>query len=288
MKKYMLLFCFFLFVGVLHAQFEGQIDMKMSGHNSGKETQLVLLMKGDLMAFSTKGDGEMEKGGDVIFRPDKNVMWILSPHEKSYLEIVPDKEMLSSHGKVKDKLKKNLEKQLNRSGFKKTGNTQTIAGYECDEWVSDEDGEVARVWGTSKLGNVYEGFLKAMGQWGASKEARDNQGWQNELIDKRIFPMKTVVTENGTVAESQEVTKVEKKSLSASLFEPPPGYKKQAMDMDLGKMMKGLREGKGENARAISKEDLEKLMKQFKQDTKDTKAEHDSTDKDDDDDDDDE
>lgn len=286
MKKYIILFCCFLFAGILHAQFEGQIDMKMSHRNSGKETQLVLLMKGDLMAFSMKGDGAMEKGGDVIFRPDKNVMWILSPKEKTYLEIVPDKEMLSSHGKVKEKLKKKLEKKLGgNGGFRKTGNTQSIAGYECEEWVSDEDGDVARVWGTSKLGNVYEGFLKAMGQWGASREAQDNRGWQNELIDRRIFPMKTVLTENGSVTESQEVTKVEKKSLSASLFEPPPDYKKQSMDMDLGKMLKGLREGKGENARAISKEDLEKLMKQFKQDTKDTKEEHDSTDKDDDDDD---
>ncbi len=280
MKKNIVLLCFMLFVGVAHAQFEGQIDMKIAHVNGDtqRETQMAILIKQGMLAFTVKEEGSMDKGGNIIFRSDKNLLWIVNPKDKTYLEIVPDKEMMTSKDKSK---KKPEQKSKGKSSIRKTGKSMTIAGYTCDEWVAEDEEELTTILGTTKLGNVYEGFTKALAQWGGNQLDRDSEGWQHELIEKRIFPMKTVTKERDEITETQEVTKVEQRSLATALFEPPAGYKKQALDFDMGKMMKGLNDG---NTRSMSKDDLEKMMKQLKESMEQMGDDADSTKEDDEDD----
>jgi hypothetical protein len=277
MKRYIVVFCVMLTTSIAFAQFEGQIDMKMT-RGSGddkRETQLSMFIKQGMLSFSVAGKESEEMGGNIIFRSDKNLLWIVNDKAKTYMEIVPDKEMVKSK-------KENKKEQHGHSALRKTGKSVTIAGYSCDEWVAEDEEEVTTIAGTTKLGNVYEGFRKAFAQWGGQNFEKETEGWQRELIEKQVFPMKTVTKGRNEITEAQEVTKVEKRSLSTSLFELPPGFKKQSLDLDMGKMMKGLKSG---NGRAMSKDDLEKLMKQLKGSMKDTEEKEDSTDKADEDDD---
>lgn len=277
MKKSMLIACLFLLTGITQAQFEGQLDMKVThgSGESGREMSVSMLIKNGMLLISAKGSEHQEMGGDIIFRPDKNVLWIVNPKEKSYLEIVPDKEMMKNSTMHK-------KEERGHSTLRKTGKSAKIAGYACDEWVSKEDEEETTILGTTKLGNVYEGFRKAFSQWGGQQLEQSSEGWQRELIEKHIFPMKTVTKEGEEITETQEVTNVAERSLASSLFEPPAGYKKQALEFDMNKMMKGLKNG---NMRSMNKEELEKMMKQLKKNMQDVDESSDSTDAEDEDDD---
>jgi hypothetical protein len=92
-------------------------------------------------------------------------------------------------------------------------------------------------------------------------------GWEGELARMKVFPLKIVTTENADTSESQEVTKIDPKTLEASVFEPPGGYKKQTLGAGMGKMMEQLQELQSRRAGAgdssLNKEDLEKMMKEM-------------------------
>jgi len=211
------------------AQFEGLVDMKITSFSKGKpeEMQMSMSVKKDLMAMDIKGKGD--EGGRMIIRADKKVMWMVRDQEKMYLEF-PLKENSVKSGKAAAQGKSNA---------KKTGKTQTILGYECEEWVTEDGDAVTSMWVTSKLGNLLEGFTQAMGKLSGmgGGAAAEPSGWKGEMAKMKMFPLKTETTKNGKPAESMEVTKVEQKTLPQSTFEAPSGYRKQSLDFDMNKMM---------------------------------------------------
>jgi hypothetical protein len=220
---------------VTHAQFEGNLQMKMKTYE-GEKSQVAsatMHVKQDLLAMDTEG----EEGGKIIFRGDKQVLWIVNDEQQMYLEL-----------SLKDKTTKKEQPQAERSksNVKKTGRTQTILGYECEEWLAEDGNEVTTMWGTTKLGNIYQGIVKAMGGMGGPGSADNMPDWQKEIMDKNFFPLKVEVKKNGKTTSSQEITKVEPKALPASMFEPPAGYQKQALDFDIQKMMQQLQQEKND------------------------------------------
>jgi hypothetical protein len=58
----------------------------------------------------------------------------------------------------------------------------------------------------------------------------------------KMFPLKLVTARNGVLYETQEVTKIEAKKLPAALFEPPRGYKKEALQFDMEKVLKQMQQ----------------------------------------------
>ncbi|HEV8537669.1 MAG TPA: DUF4412 domain-containing protein [Bacteroidota bacterium] len=282
MKNAILALSFFFVVNIASSQFEGKIDMKVTrgGGEQQHEIQYTMSLKKGMLAFTTKGGETAEDAGNVILRSDKNLLWIINDKNRTYLEIVADDKSATPQAKTHKKSRETTAEHA-KSILRKTGKKQTLAGYECEEWIGEEEEEVTSIWGTTKLGNVYEGFTKAFGSMYDQKQ--DLEGWQQELIEKKVFPMKTTVKEGGEVTETQEVTKVEPKSLAATIFEPPAGYKKQAMGAGLQDMMKGLKSG---DARPMDKKEVEKLMQQLKGKMEKMEVKEDSSDQDDDDDDD--
>ena len=225
MKKVSILLALALCIGpsAMLAQFEGTIDMKMVSQRDDKQAEMLYTMyvKKDMLAADVKGQDESMGGGRFIFRGDKKVFWIINDQEKNYLEM-SFKEDQRDTGK--GEMKKHKKEKIN---IHPTGKTQTILGYACEEWEMKEGDEVKSVWGTKKLGNVYEGIAKSFDQLGKRGSKEDEDEWV-QLAHMDIFPLKIVSAENGKVQETQEVTKIESKALPASMFEPPSGYKKHS------------------------------------------------------------
>jgi len=222
-------------------------------------------VKGEMLATQASEEGGTAPKGKFIFRGDRKVMWVIDDAGKTYLEI-----SLTGDSKNKKKEESGRRRVESKVKLRKAGKTETILGYLCDEWVAEDTGEVTHVWGTAKLGNVYEGLMKSFEKMNPQLVESQMNGWEGELARMKVFPLKIVSTEDGDTAESQEVTRIDPKPLEAALFEPPSEYKKQALGADMGKIMDQLQEqlkskhGQGGDS-SLNKESLEKLMKEMQE-----------------------
>lgn len=222
------------------AQFEGVIDMKMTMFSDEKPKDIfyTISVQDHNLAMTMKGmteTGEKGEKGRFIFRGDSKVLWILSDESKSYMEI-----------SLKDEQKrKRSEKAAKPADLgRRTGKTETILGYPCEEWIVEEkeNDEVTHVWATSKLGGVYEWMMQSMKDAGGPGAADDMEGWEKDFVARHLFPLKVITKEGGKVTQQQEVTRIEKTSVPKSMFEAPEGYTKQSLGLDMQKMMKEMQE----------------------------------------------
>jgi hypothetical protein len=114
---------------------------------------------------------------------------------------------------------------------KATGEKKKINGYSCEAYDVYEDGELAtRYWLASSISSedfdVYQKelskWLEGIGPIGVNRL----QEWDH--IRGKGFPIKVKRLKPiaGKMAFNREILKIEKKSLSESLFQPPKDYKR--------------------------------------------------------------
>ncbi|MBI5020147.1 MAG: DUF4412 domain-containing protein [Ignavibacteriales bacterium] len=235
------------------AQFEGAIDMKVTVMEDGKPQvmEYSMMMKKDLVASQIKSVGGGEGGGKFIFRGDKKLLWIVNDAEKNYLEI--------SLNDADNKKTNDLESK-NKPKVTKTGKTEKLLGYVCDEVIIEDGKEVTHIWGTSKLGNIYQDLMKSFGSIAGNTDPKQNGGWESELEALKLFPLKIISKENGKVTQTQEVIKIESKMVPVKIFDIPAGFKKIPMGLNMQEMMREPdKDDPGVNP------DLEKMMKQLQE-----------------------
>jgi len=103
----------------------------------------------------------------------------------------------------------------------KTGKTETILGYACQEYTMQDAGGSTEIWATKGLGT----FAGIGGGPGAPRSA-----WETELASGGFFPLRTVHRDAaGTVTVKMTVTSITPKPLADALFAPPADYKKFEM-----------------------------------------------------------
>jgi GLPGLI family protein len=202
-----------------------------------------------------------ENGKTTILRLDKEVMIMLNPEEKTYWELSfadmekgakkasaqMDQKMAELKEKLKDmpeEQRKMMEQMMGSrmQGSKeepklevvKSGDTKKISGYTCTKYVVNRDGkEMLTVWVTKDV-KGFETIRKDMNEFRERMAAMNpgmRKGVMQELKNIEGFPMET---EMGDMLK-EVVTKVERKSIAASEFEIPEGYKKVESPMMRGK-----------------------------------------------------
>lgn len=190
------------------AAFEGSVAMKVTG-DDGKANDVAYLVKGSKIRMEmSAGRGEQAV---MIFDLTDRKMLILMSEQKMYME----QSVAAAADAASDK--------ASTATIKRTGKTETIAGYKC-EHVMVIDAEVtADVCVASGFGTFR--MPSAGGRRGPPKA----EAWEGALGESG-FPLKVQKGDKVTM----EVTKIDKKSLDAALFAPPEGFTK----MDMGSMMR--------------------------------------------------
>lgn len=212
-------------------QFEGAVRMRAVTYGDADSNVVAstVYFKGRLFAAVIDSSGNEGQAGRFILRPDSSLMWIVIDAEKKYMEIpLPEK------GRSPDTAARDAGKRSYT--LTKTGKTRTVIGYPCDEWIAEEeDGASARIWATTKLGDMYEGVVKWFDEM--SMESDGGKGrWERELAGMKYFPLSVVRSEEGEVTETEEVTAVDRMKVADSVFEAPAGYQKQVMDLNFDRM----------------------------------------------------
>jgi len=183
-------------------QFEGKVTFNV--FDNGESHTMQYYVKGSKLRFDANEQGHE---GQIIMDPAEKQFMIIMPQQKMYMVMpIPD---------MKDK-NKGSESTGDKADFVKTGETKDILGYSAEKWTYKNGDDQGEAWMTKDIGG-FQLFDNPMQQ--------DQPQWQKDLQAEGYFPL--LVYENGD--KVFEVTNIDKKSLDASMFEPPAGFQK--MDM---------------------------------------------------------
>jgi hypothetical protein len=211
------------------AGFEGIVAFKMAGKGGGAE--MTQMYKG------TKNRTEVSSGGQntaMIMDMTTGVMTMLMPQQKMYMIMDMRKAGGALAGLPFGKGRKDTGTGAGvpsaMASIKATGRKETIAGHECEYYVMGEKGD-AEVCSAKGLGMFMMGQSPMGGGMGsmAALAALGTNSDALKLFSDGFFPLKMVHTEGGKREVVMEATRVEKKTLDASLFAPPPDYKEMKM-----------------------------------------------------------
>lgn len=262
-----------LFFSPLIAQFEGEVNMKTT-HNVGetkKENLVVMYIKNDMLAFKMDDEQGGGRNTRIVYRADSNVILIIDDEKKTVVTM--SIKSLEDMGKAMA----GKEEKIN---VRKAGKSQTILGYQCEGWLVESEHQVREIYGTSKLGNVYEKFMMTFGKLRRDK----TEEWQKQLSKLKIFPLKITTTRDGNITSIDEVTKIENKKLLASMFEAPKDYSTQSLDAQLGGAMQKMQEEmkKYQKSGTLTPEMQKMIEQNMKKMEEHDEEKEDSTDEDDD------
>ncbi|HEY1960395.1 MAG TPA: DUF4412 domain-containing protein [Polyangiaceae bacterium] len=194
--------------------FEGEITMQMTDEGRPPRTMLYAV-KGNKMRFDVPGRGA-EGDSYAIMDGDTKKMVTVTDSKKMAFEM----DMNAAGNPMAAAAAANAAAKPN---VEKTGKTDTVAGYSCEEWkITEPNGDKTDLCAAKGIS------FPSMG--------RSAPSWAGEL-GEGFFPLRVVTTDSaGKEKSKMEVTKIEKKTEDASRFEVPAGYK----TMNMGDMMKGL------------------------------------------------
>ena len=212
------LFC----VAALHAAaFEGRISLGFSDKKN-REQQIDYAIKGTRVRFEPKTEGA--QGAAVIMDLEKREMTFLMTGQKMYMTMpltMPAHAAAATGAASEAKLEK-------------TGRTEKILDYLCEEYVSRDGGQETHLWITDQLGS-FMGLSggNPMGGMMGGRGAKSEKGaaWERLLKEKGgVFPLRVVVTDKaGKESFRLETKKIEAATLPEELFAPPAGFQKFAM-----------------------------------------------------------
>ncbi len=183
-------------------QFQGVVTFQTDGGQTFQYSVRQGLVRIDMNSDS--------RHGAMIMDPASHKMYMLMPEQKSYMEMT-----LSGLDNV-DQSASNVEPT-------RTGKSEVVAGHECEYWtVKEEKGQVDVC-----LARDLGGFMAF-----DNRSIGDASAWQR-AIGKDSFPLKVVMHKDEGDEVALVATKVEPKTLDASLFAPPSSYKKMEMHMKM-------------------------------------------------------
>jgi len=210
--------------------FEGKVSLAMSA-GKGKPQTLNYSIRKDALRMDIEADG---KSFSTIMDMKKLEMMMLMPEQKMYM-VMPMKQTLEKAAAMSEAKDPDITK---------TGRTETILGYKCDEYVTKDKNSTTEIWVAEGLGafmglgeNGGGGGMGAMFGGGKKKGA---SGWEEKFKGKPGFPLRVISRDNKSKETFRmEATKIEPGSLPASLFQPPAGWEKFQMP-SMGGLLKGL------------------------------------------------
>ncbi len=166
----------------------------------------------------------MIKGGDVRVemegRPGMKAIFLIDAKENKTIMVIDAMKMY-----MESPVPQLPDTGESKVTFKKTGKTQKLLGYDCEEYLVTDGEHQTSVWITDKLG-TFELF-----RMGGGRQRSRVEAWQKEIGNKGGFPLLAVTKSGDKEVSTFKATKVEQKSLDEALFKIPEGYQKMDQSM---------------------------------------------------------
>jgi len=180
--------------------FEGVVEYSITGEQG--TMPMSYLMKGDNVRVEMEQRPGMKAAILIDAKTNKSVM--LMDKMKMYMELPEPPAPDSTTPKPQ---------------ITKTGKTQKILGYDCQQFIVKEGDMESEVWVTKDLGTFQ------MMRMGGRQGKANAEAWQKMVGSEGGFPLLATTKQGDTQISKMEATKIEKKSLDDALFKIPDGYK---------------------------------------------------------------
>ncbi|HTL68995.1 MAG TPA: DUF4412 domain-containing protein [Lacunisphaera sp.] len=214
--------------------FEGKVSFALTS-DRGHTQNMDYSMKGRKLRMDMDAQGRTVSS---IMDLEKLEMTMLMPEQGMYM-VMPIKKPVEQAAQSANEGTAEVER---------TGRTETILGYKCDELVVMDKGTTTNMWVASDLGTFMGlgggggppsgGGLGAMFGGGHKASSPAAAKWEEVLKGKGGFPLRVISHDSkGKETFKMEVTKIQPESLPDTLFVPDPGLKKFQMP-DLGGMFR--------------------------------------------------
>ena len=155
--------------------------------------------------------GQGAQAGAMIFMPDQNKMTFILEPMKGYMTMdMNDPESMDDTDDNTNMVKKE--------------ETKTVAGRSCEVWEVSDNRNTYQLCVAKGMGN----FMMPQNPMAQTNTPK----WAKEAMAGGFMPLEVVDVTNGNREIKMRATRIEEKSLSASLFEIPQGYN------DMSSMMK--------------------------------------------------
>ncbi len=205
--------------------FEGKVTFSMTA-DKGRMQDMNYSMKAGKVRMDIAAEGHPMS---TIMDLAKLEMLMLMPEQKMYM-VMP----------IKQPVETAMEKAAESTAdIERTGKTEKILGYDCEQILVKDKGTVTELWVASGLGTFMGlgsgGPMGGGGMFGGGRKGGGAAGakWEEVLKGKGGFPLRVVSRDaKGKEAFKMEVKKIEPGALPDSLFVPPEGFQK----FDMGAM----------------------------------------------------
>jgi hypothetical protein len=225
-----------------------------------KQTVTKMYIEGDKLRIEQPGE---EGSIIIIFRGDKNLVWMIEPGKKQYEETTKEdvlkmKEQLDQAKKMMEEQMKNMPPEQREQMEKMMGNVPGITGeemtityklvgkgekvndYTCEHYAAFSNGQKTWDLWSVDYKDVSVGYkdlapLEALGEFFAEISGYDIEryfvGSEEPLKGEEGprfhgMPVKWSSIEADSVVHVNELKILEKKTIDASMFELPEGLKK--------------------------------------------------------------
>jgi hypothetical protein len=217
--------------------FEGEIDgfVKDEKTSGGQQTPIAVMIKNakirfevpEALAKSAPANPLGDKGYVIVDTTAKKLFFV-SDAKKEAIELDINSAGKAMQGAHPTPGPHGAAPQAPPTKVTKTGKTETVAGYTCEDWDIASDHKE----GTVCMASDGPSWLSL-----PTTGIPSDQAWMLDLLDGKHFPLRYVVYgKDGATEESRvEVTKIDKKPQQDSEFQVPAGYK----TIDLEKMLSG-------------------------------------------------
>lgn len=186
--------------------FEGHVKMKLS--EGGTEHTIDYYVKGDRMRVEMQ-DPRLQ-GGTMIMNMEERQMTVLMPEQRMYMTM-PIPDGVGPAAEADEKMPE------------ETGETRTILGHTARQYMLEEEDRQFEIWATDELGAFAGLHLPDQGQPGATSQRK------HALTEQDFFPLLIIERQNGRETTRVEMVEINEEELSASLFEPPAGFRGMSM-----------------------------------------------------------
>ena len=212
-------------------------------------------------AFIGPQNARIESGGQVmIFRGDKQVLWILDPQANTYMELTKEgvpgmpadamKQMEAAMAGMSPEERAMVESMMKGRGapgapapaappapltWAANGTSDSIGGHACKGWDGSRGGKLqeqicASDWTTFGLTESDFGSLLQLAEFMKKMTGPMAQQAQRPLMEADVpgLPLRSVI-KSPQGDSIHEITKIDKTDVASSLFELPAGAKKESM-----------------------------------------------------------
>jgi hypothetical protein len=197
-------------------QFEGIVQSNnytVDDYGVGQRFDMTIWIRHDMIRVKIPSVGDTP-GSTVIYRHDRKVSWVINDNEKTYFEVPFSDQSMEQ---------KQADQHTDKSTVDRTKRTRKVLGYQCEQIILKRGETETEIWGAKGLNDLAARMDTLLGESGER-----GPGTETEVLRQmQLFPLVSITRSNGKIVDSQEVTRIERRSLDVNLFVIPPEYKKQ-------------------------------------------------------------